>query len=169
MGNTPDDDDDSWFAWIIATMLQTAIGQHLEALPLVGSFTSQLFSPYARLNNDQLNIPGNDLKKYTKLYKMLTDNKKYREAEWTKAISNFMKEFVSLFGLAGGAYSPYKALSGTTAALQSISAGMNIPAFITRAVDANFSDDKKKKKKRRMKSLVEEALTPEPEKKRKSK
>jgi hypothetical protein len=169
MGNTPDDDDDSWFAWIIATMLQTAIGQHLEALPLVGSFTSQLFSPYARLNNDQLNIPGNDLKKYTKLYKMLTDNKKYSEAEWAKAISNFMKEFVSLFGLAGGAYSPYRALSGTTAVLQSISAGMNLPVFITRAVDANISDDKKKKKKRRMKSLIEEALTPEPEKKRKSK
>ena len=170
-GNTPDDEDDSWMAWVFAQIAQASIGQHLEVLPIIGTFTREWFSPYATLKHDPLNVHGSDPKKYTKLYKMLTDDKKYSEAEWSKAIGGFMREFTSLLGYAGGAYSPYKGLSITSAILQDISAAMNTITFGAKAIDAHFSEeDQKKKKKKRLKSRIEEALTPESDKKkRKSK
>ena len=184
-GNTPDDDD-SLTAWAIATYLNATIGQYLEVMPLVGAFSRQIFSPYGKIENNSLSIPGSEFNRYTgKLWTMLTDDKDYSGAEWQKHITRFMRELTSILGYAGGAYSRWQWFSDTSAMLHSMTTVLNSVYFIAQAATnkaewTSFLPDsytkadpgktksgrkKKERKQERLKSAIEEWLTPDTGKK----
>lgn len=181
-GNTPDDKDDSVAAWATAMYLNAAFGQYLDIMPILGQFTRQFFSPYASLKDASIVAPGSDMfRSVPKMYEMLTDDKKYTEAQWTKESTKFLRELTEIAGYAGGAYSQWQWFSSASAALHSITAGMNFGYFVARSVEndsvlAKLVPDsspkpkgKKPKKKNRLKSKIEELLTPEKKKKKKAK
>ena len=175
-GNTPDDDD-SITAWIMSTYLNATIGQYFEVMPVLGTFSKKYLSPYGRISDDRLNIPGSNIDmRVSKLHKMLTDDKDYSGAQWQKEITRFMREFTSMLGYAGGAYSKMQWLSHVGAALHGIVAALNSVYFVSQAAtnDAAWTDflpedyttaktksgKNSTKKTRRLKSQVEEWLTP---------
>lgn len=172
-GNTPDDKDDSWAAWLAAQYLNAAIGQYLDIAPVLGQFTRKLFNPYAKVGFKDLNIPGTNIDTYgIKLYKMLTDDKEYSGAEWQRQITNFLREFTSILGYAGGAYSKWQIYSHVSAVLHNITAAFNVGNIIARGAEngAFYADwlpedytKINRRKRKRLKSGIERMLTPDPD------
>lgn len=170
-GNAPDDKDDSWAAWLIAQYLNAAIGQYLDIMPVFGQFTRKLFNPYAKVGFKDLNIPGTNIDTYGgKLYKMLTDDKDYSGAEWQRQTTNFLREFTSILGYAGGAYSKWQRYSHVSAVLHNITAAFNVGNIIARGAEngAFYADwlpedytKTNRRKRKRLKSGIERMLTPD--------
>lgn len=170
-GNAPDDKDDSLASWLAAQYLNAAIGQYLDIMPVLGQFTRKLFNPYAKAGFKDLNIPGSNIDTYGgKLYKMLTDDKDYSGAEWQRQTTNFLREFTSILGYAGGAYSKWQIYSHVTAMLHNITAALNVGNIIARGAEngAFYADwlpedytKTNRRKRKRLKSGIERMLTPD--------
>ena len=170
-GNAPDDKDDSLAAWLTAQYLNAAIGQYLDIMPVFGQFTRKLFNPYAKVGFKDLNIPGTNIDTYgVKLYKMLTDDKDYSGAEWQRQTTNFLREFTSILGYAGGAYSKWQIYSHVSAVLHNITAAFNVGNIIARGAEngAFYADwlpedytKTNRRKRKRLKSGIERMLTPD--------
>ena len=170
-GNAPDDKDDSLAAWLAAQYLNAAIGQYLDIMPVFGQFTRKLFNPYEKVGFKDLNIPGSNFDTYGgKLYKMLTDDKEYSGAEWQRQTTNFLREFTSILGYAGGAYSKWQIYSHITAMLHNITAALNAGNIIARHVEnegilsdilPDFYTKTNRRKRKRHKSAIERMLTPD--------
>ena len=164
-GNTPDDDD-NLAAWAMYQWLWGTVGQHTDAMPVLGTFTNAWLSPYARFGDSGITIPGKNIDTRTgKLYTMLTDNKTYSAEQWNKAITNFMRETSAISGYLGGTYAPWQWYSTVSSVLSSLSTVANtvnvlLPAAntITEWATGEQSKDRRTKRRRRLKSKAEATL-----------
>ncbi|MBR5887996.1 MAG: hypothetical protein IKZ07_07300 [Akkermansia sp.] len=164
-GNTPDDDD-NLAAWAMYQWLWGTVGQHTDAMPVLGSFTNAWLSPYARFGDSGVTIPGKNINTRTsKLHTMLADNKTYSAEQWNKAITNFMRETSAISGYLGGTYAPWQWFSTVSSVLSSLTTVANtvnvlLPAAntITEWATGEQSKDRRTKRRRRLKSKAEATL-----------
>ena len=164
-GNTPDDDD-NLAAWVMYQYLWGTVGQHTDAMPVLGTFTNAWLSPYARFGDGGVTIPGKNFDtRASKLHTMLTDNKTYSAEQWNKAVTNFMRETSAISGYLGGTYAPWQWYSTVSSVLSSLTTVANtvnvlIPAAntITEWATGKQSKDRRTKRSRRLKSKAEATL-----------
>jgi hypothetical protein len=174
-GDLPDDEKE-WLAALFSLAIYSAFGQYLSRIPFIGSVTDYYLSPYGQYttNKNQQQNPALSIDQTSaKLLKMMSDNKHYSASEWQVAYTRFVRDLTAVSGLASGLVPQAQWISTTTATLQSLSAAMNTVYPVARSVQMdswmrNITPDwyKPKKTKKRAKSALEEALTPEPEKKK---
>ena len=174
-GDLPDDEKE-WLAALFSLAIYSAFGQYLSRIPFIGSVTDYYLSPYGQYttNKNQQQNPALSIDQTSaKLLKMMSDNKHYSASEWQVAYTRFVRDLTAVSGLASGLFPQAQWISTTTATLQSLSAAMNTVYPIARSVQMDswmrsVTPDwyKPKKTKKRTKSALEEALTPEPEKKK---
>ena len=175
-GDLPDDEKE-WLAALFSLAIYSAFGQYLSRIPFIGSVTDYYLSPYGQYttNKNQQQNPALSIDQTSaKLLKMMSDNKHYSASEWHVAYTRFVRDLTAVSGLASGLVPQAQWISTTTATLQSLSAAMNTVYPVARSVQMDswmrdIAPDwyKPKKTKKRTKSVLEEALTPEPEKKKK--
>lgn len=174
-GDLPDDEKE-WLAALFSLAIYSAFGQYLSRIPFIGSVTDYYLSPYGQYatSKSQQQNPALSIDKTSaKLLKMMSDNKHYSASEWQVAYTRFVRDLTAVSGLASGLVPQAQWISTTTATLQSLSAAMNTVYPVARSVQMDswmrdITPDwyKPKKTKKRTKSALEEALTPEPEKKK---
>lgn len=161
-GNTPDDDD-NLAAWAMYQYLWGTVGQHTDAMPVLGTFTNAWLSPYARFGDSGVTIPGKNIDtRASKLHTMLTDNKTYSTEQWSKAVTNFMRETSAISGYLGGTYAPwqwYSTVSSVLSSLTTVANAVNVllPAAETihETITGDESDNRRSKRSRRLKSKME--------------
>lgn len=174
-GDLPDDEKE-WLAALFSLAIYSAFGQYLSRIPFIGSVTDYYLSPYGQYatSKSQQQNPALSIDKTSaKLLKMMSDNKHYSASEWQVAYTSFVRDLTAVSGVASGLVPQAQWISTTTATLQSLSAAMNTVYPVARSVQMDswmrdITPDwyKPKKTKKRTKSALEEALTPEPEKKK---
>ena len=174
-GDLPDDEKE-WLAALFSLAIYSAFGQYLSRIPFIGSVTDYYLSPYGQYatSKSQQQNPALSIDKTSaKLLKMMSDNKHYSASEWQVAYTRFVRDLTAVSGVASGLVPQAQWISTTTATLQSLSAAMNTVYPVARSVQMDswmrdITPDwyKPKKTKKRTKSALEEALTPEPEKKK---